>query len=251
MRWYTIDGIIKGLLIKQGKPIHWYLQYLKYACDAVRELHFDTLQRVYTERLTVTSYKSIILPCHYTDWVRVGVIANDRVKALSQGGTINRLNNYDSAGDKIVFPVQTNTDVTNNSYYNDFVLRRNGFNEFQGGIFNNRPDLADYKFRVLPERNEIQFNNDFPYTEVILDFIGDGMDGDAATQVDAYAVDTIESYIMWQLSLHNRHDSNGDTMFRKDVYDKAHRLLRARKNKMSKEDIIDSVRKGYSGTYKN
>jgi hypothetical protein len=251
MRFATIDGIVKGLLLKQGKPIHWYLQYLKYACDAVRELHFDTLQRIYTERLTVTSYKSIILPCYYTDWVRVGVIANDRVKNLTQGTTINRLNNYDDAGEKVIWESTSDTQSTNTPYYNDFLLRRNSYNEFQGGIFNNLPDMASYKFKVLPERNEIQFNYDFPFDTVILEFIGDGMDGDAATQVDAYAIDTIESYIMWQLSLHNRHDSNGDTMFRKDVYDKAHRLLRARKNKMSKEDIIDSVRKGYSGTYKN
>jgi len=37
MRWSSLDSIIKGLLIKQGKPIHWYMQYLKYACDAVRD----------------------------------------------------------------------------------------------------------------------------------------------------------------------------------------------------------------------
>lgn len=250
MRFATIDGIIKGLLIKQGKPVHWYLQYLKYACDAVRELHFDTLQRVYTEQLTVTSYKAVILPCGYVDWVRVGVIANDKVKSLVQGGTINRLNNYDSAGDKVVWESGQGNSVTGNSYYNEYLLKRNGFNEFQGGVFNARPDMSNYRFKVLPERSEIQFNNDFPYDTVILEYIGDGMDGDAATQVDPYAIDTIESYVMWQLALHNPRQ-NDNAMFRKDVYDKALRLLRARKSKMSKEDIIDSFRKGYSGTYKN
>lgn len=247
MRFATIDGIIKGLLIKQGKPVHWYLQYLKYACDAVRELHFDTLQRIYTEELTVTSYKSVILPCGFVDWVRVGVIANDKVKNLVQGGSINRLNNYDSVGDKIVWPSSDNNSTNPNS---DYLINRMSGGEFQGGIFNNRPDMASYKFRVLPERSEIQFNNDFPYETIILEYIGDGMDGDAATQVDAYAIDTIESYVMWQLALHNPRQGD-NAIFRKDVYDKALRLLRARKNKMSREDIIDSIRKGYSGTYKN
>lgn len=249
MRWSTLDSIVKGLLIKQGKPIHWYMQYLKYACDAVRELHYDSLRSIHTEKLTVTEYKAIILPCKYVDWVRVGVQVNDKVKSLTQSNTLNRLNNYDTDGSKIPYP---NEDTTSgNPYYNDFQLRRNSYDEFTGGIFNNRADWNGSNFRVVPERDEIQFDSDFPFSEVILEYIGDGLDGDAATRVDAYAIDTIESYIAWQVELHDRRSSMGVIDYKKGVYDKAHRILRARKNAMSKDDIINSYRKGYSGTYKN
>lgn len=248
MRWATLDGIIRGMLIKQGKPIHWYLQYLKYGCDAIRELHFDTLRSIHTEKLTVTSYKTVILPCKYVDWVRVGTFANDKVKTLAQGGSLNRLNNFDTTtGDKIVWPSEeTNRFVD----WNNFYLYRNSFDQFTGGIFNHRPDQSGYKFKVLPERGEIQFDQDFPFSEIVLEYIGDGLDGDAATQVDAYAIDTIESYIMWQAALHNVRQGDNPN-FRKEVYDKAHRILRARKNSMSREDILNSIRKGYSATYKN
>jgi len=249
MRWSSLDSIIKGLLIKQGKPIHWYMQYLKYACDAVRELNYDTLRSIHTEKLTVTEYKAIILPCKYVDWVRVGVAVNDKVKSLVQGNSLNRLNNYDSVGDKIPYPYVEIS--SGDPSYSDFQLNRTGYDEFTGGIFNNRADWNNSKFRVVPERSEIQFDSDFPFEEVILEYIGDGLDGDAATQVDAQAIDTIESYIAWQMELHDRRSSMGVIDYKKGVYDKAHRILRARKQSMSREDILDSVRKGYSGTYKN
>lgn len=251
MRWYTIDGIIKGLLIKQGKPIHWYLQYLKYACDAVRELNYDTLRSIHIEKLTVTEYKAIILPCKFVDWVRVGVQVNDKVKRLAQGTGLNGLYNYDDAGDKIPYPYTDDTSSTSGEYLNDYAIRRNSFDEFTGGVFNNRADWNGSKFRVLPDRSEIQFNADFPYDEVILEYIGDGLDGDAATKVDAQAVDAIETYIMWQKELNDRNASMGSIDYRKSIFDKSHRILRARKQGLSREDILDSVRKGYSGTYKN
>ena len=248
MRWSSLDTIVKGLLIKQGKPIHFYMQYLKYACDAVRELNFDTLRSIHCEELTVTEYKAIILPCKFVDWVRVGVKVDDKVKRLAQSTTLNRLNAYDDEGNKIPIPNTVTTDETIPAYspVSDY-----WYNNNRGGIFNNRPDWSDYKFKYLPERSEIQFNNDFPYETVVLEYIGDGMDGDAATQVDTYAIDTIESYIAYQYELHNRNSSIGVIDYRKNVYDKAHRILRARKSGLSREDILDSVRKGYSATYKN
>lgn len=250
MTYYTIDQIVSGLLLKQGKPKHWYLQYLKYALDGLRELHFDTLGNISTQKLSVSSYKAVILPCDYVDWVRVGVQVNDKVKPLAQDNGLNRLNNYDSTGEKVPYETADTTPNSNGWYY-DFILKRNSYNEFLGGIFNNRPDMAGYKFKVLKERNEIQFPLDFPYDEIILEYINDGITNDAATKVDPYATDALESYVMWQKALHDVNGNSGSIMMRKDVFDRAYRILRARKQGLSKDDIINSVRKGYSATYKN
>lgn len=246
MTWYTIDSIVKQILLEQRKPIHWYLEYLTHATSALRELHFDHLRNVKTVKLTINSYKAVAIPCDYVDWVRVGVVANDKVKALVQSSNINRLNNFDTSGNKVKWPIDEST-----VSIDDFYMWRTDIYEYTGGFYNHRPDLSSTFFKVLPERGEIQLESNNGDTEIILEYISDGLDADAATKVDPYATDAIKTYVMWQVELNNRQYSKGDADYRKRLHDAAVRKLRARKNPLSKEDILNAVRKGYSATYKN
>lgn len=251
MQWQTLDSIVRSVLLQRGYPIHWYIDFLKYGADAVRELHFDSLKQVNSVKLPVNSYKAITLPCDYVDWVKVGIAAGQYIHPLAQG-PINRLNNFDSSGSKIPYddtlPDGSYADVQGTvAYINGFTA----LGEHVGGVYNHNPGRAMGAFIELRERNEIQLDSDFPYDYAILQYISDGNGSDAATYVDPYAQAAIEAYIMWKMKQHNRQYGAGEVQEAERQFAIQQRILRARRNQLSTYDVIRAFRLGYSGTYKN
>jgi hypothetical protein len=46
MKVYTLNNIVRGALMSRGYPMHFYLQFLHYGVQCLRELNFDVLQNV-------------------------------------------------------------------------------------------------------------------------------------------------------------------------------------------------------------
>jgi hypothetical protein len=252
VRVSSLNEIVRGLLLKEGKPLHYYFQYLKYACDGLQELHFDTMKCVSTKKLLVNSYQSVSLPCDYVDWVKVGVEIGQYVKPITQRNTLNRLNNYDTDGNKTSYASTdsegTQTEISNVAW---FATRVNDHGEHTGGMYNHIPGFNSSSFKVLREREEIQLDGTFASEYIILEYITDGQEADAATKVHPYARRTIEAYIRWQYLLHNRNAGNGDRIAAKMEFDAEHRKLRGRLSDLTLTDIYNAFLRGYSGTYKN
>jgi hypothetical protein len=129
--------------------------------------------------------------------------------------------------------------------------RTNDHGEGTGGAYNAIPGLNNTSFKVLREREEIQFDSTFDSEYIILEYITDGLDADAATKVHPYAKKTIEAYIRWQYKLHNRNAGDGERMAAKMEWDAEHRKLRGRMSNLTLTDIYNAFLRGYSGTYKN
>lgn len=259
MRWTSLDQIVRSMLLQRGYPIHWYIDFLKYATDGVRELTFDTLRVVNSAKLAVNSYKAITLPCDYVDWVKVGIAAGQYVHPLATG-PINRLNNFDSLGNKIPYddtlPDGSFAEIRGTIEYTNGL---NSVGEFTGGIFNHNPGRSIGTYIELPERNEIQMDNNYPYDYVILDYISDGATcscgcdcgSDSSTTIQPYAVASIEAYMDWKMKSFNRAYGMGEVQLAEQQFIKQHKILRARKSGLSRWDIVQAARLGYSGTYKN
>lgn len=248
MRWTSLDTVVRSLLLKEGKPIHYYLQYLAHSCAAIQRLNTTTLKNINSKKIPVNDYKAITLPCDYVDYVMVGFAIGERVRPMILDTSLNRLNNYDDDGvTKIPYELELPDgeaayDLASSDSLND-TLSDNKFNH----------DLSrdDYKFNVFPERNEIQLSASFPYDYVILNYITDGLEADNATMVDPLAQASIEKYIMWQNLVAKRNVSEGEKFAAEKRFNDEWRLLRAARNTLTKADIIASLRYSYSGTYKN
>jgi hypothetical protein len=259
MRFTSLDQITRSMLLQRGYPIHWYIDFLKYGTDALRELTFDVLKVINSAKLPVNSYKAVTLPCDYVDWVKVGVAAGQYVHPLAQG-PINRLNNFDDSGNKIPYsdelPDGTFAEIRGSIEYTNGL---NSLGEHTGGIFNHNPGRSIGTFIELTERNEIQLDNDYPYDYIILDYISDGATcscgcdcgGDSATSIHPYAIAAIEAYIDWKMKAFNRAYGAGEVQMAEDQYIRQERKLRARKNGLTRWDIVQAARLAYSGTYKN
>lgn len=227
MRWQRLDSIVRSVLLQEGKPVHWYLQYLKYACDGLRELNFDTLKMVNVKELPVNSYKAIPQPCDYVDFVRVGTSVGQYVKPMVQGSRMNRLNKFDNTGSKVPYE----TAVFDEGYW-------------WWGMGHGR---SSAQFQPVNERNEIQLDAWFPGDFAVLEYITDGQEMDAATKVHPYAQATIEAIIRWKREVNKR---GGQPAYFEDQVNKEARKLRGRVSNLTLVDIQNIFFGAYSHTYR-
>lgn len=230
MKFTSIRSIAKSTLLQRNIPLHYYLQYIKLASDCLRELRFSHLRVVETRRLPVNSYKAVDLPCNTADIVQVGIPVGQFVRPLHQQSGINRLANIDSVGAKIPYGAVASGDV---DVVTGGAIMYNDNDEAIGRFFGFHDGLLADTYKFLPERNQIQLNESVGATEIILVYVSDGSDCDAATKVDVLAQDCIEKYIKWQ------HSANSDNPYSPEgkSYTLALRILRARKSGITLDDI--------------
>jgi hypothetical protein len=242
MKYTSLDSIVKSVLLQKGYPLHYYMQCLVYSKECLRQLHFDDLKVVNTKKLTLSATNSITLPSDYVDYIKVGVAYGQTVRPLIKNDKINRLNNYDSLGNKIDYgtPDYNNDSTVYYGYVTPLYWRMNTINELGenlGRLYGYGAGVEHDTFKVLPERNEIQFDESLGYSEIILEYISDGSNADAATCVDAYAQDAIDAYIKFQLKANNRNYGIGEVREEERKYYNQRRILRARKDDLTIDDI--------------
>lgn len=253
MTLYTLDNVVRGALAERQYPLHFYLQFLTYGVDALRELNLDVLQNVKSVRLPINNYKAAILPNDYVDHVRVG---DEIGQYLSPWGekkdSFNRLNKFDSQGNKINYgDIESENGILPNNWegfwYTNLV---NDKGEHLGRIFNNRPAFRN-SFVILRERNEIQLDSAYTGKEIVMDYVSDGLSLDASNSIHPYAVATIKAYIFWKQKEHGRHYNVSERQIARDEYYNQLRTLRARMNNISIQDIRRSLSESYGPTIKN
>jgi hypothetical protein len=249
MRQYTLDTIVKAYLSKRGLSIHYYIESLTHACDCLRELNFDTMKVIKSVKLPVNSYGAVTLPSDFVDFVKIGFPRGQYVVEMSQNDTLNRLNNFNDEGNKIKYE-SIDTDYPLSSWGWDganYIWASNDRGELLGRGFNIQAGTTPNAFKVLRERGEIQLDNRYSAEYVVLEYIGDGLDTNAETEVHPYSQSTIESYIAWKSSL-NRDaiQSNEALLFYNNL-----RILRGRMNDATLLDYLRSKQKGYKATIRN
>lgn len=232
MKWTSLDAITRSVLQQRQLPIHYYLQYLKYASDMFRELHFDTLRVVNAKRLPVSATGTVQLPCDFVDYTKVGIEIGQMVRPLHNEDGINRLPNVDANGRPTIYP-----EASSGAMLSGGGAGMSDRGESLGGYPSYHDGLLQDTFKLLPERNIIQLNQAVGAGSVILEYVSDGTYCDAATKVDVLAQKTIEDYQKWQASpsRDNEYSPEAKKFFH------SWKNLRARKNPMTMEDIKRSV----------
>lgn len=253
MKLYTLDNIVRSALADKQYPMHWYLQFMQYGIDAVRMLNFDVIQNIKSVRLPVNSYKAATLPCDYIDYVRVGNEIGQYILPWGEKkDSFNRLNKFDSNGNKIPYgDIEAVTGLLPSDWegfwYSNFV---NDKGEHLGRIFNN---FSTYRnsFVILRERNEIQLDTSYTGTEIVLDYITDGLTTNASNAIHPYAIDTVKAYIFYKMKEHGRSYGLQERQIAKDEFYNQLRILRARINDIDVNDIKRSLAGGYGPVIKN
>lgn len=240
MTTVTLDAIVRNFIVKRQYTIHWYVPFIVYAKDCLRQLTEDDLLLINTKLLPVNDYNAVDLPADFLDYTMVGVKVGQNVKPLVETNKINPMINRNDDLEPIRYdesPVGDNEQIFYGQlspFYWSTVFW-NQWGEPTGRLFGLGAGATCDTFSVFPERNQIQLTESLSVDNIVLEYISDGMNADAATRISPYAYDTIDAYIKWQMMCNTRTYSLGEQEYAKQEYIDQRKILRARLNPMTIE----------------
>jgi hypothetical protein len=245
----SLDQIVRQILMKKNYPIHYYLQFMVFARECLKELTFDDLQ-VFNEKLIpINSTNSFEIPNDYQDYVVVGIPLNQGIRPLVEDKKMTSLNNFDSNLNIVPYTNNTDEDVASIIPYNGLSLGNwytthyDDYGSNIGRFFGSRGGYID-TFKVCPERNQIQLNEALTgFDYVYLKYLSDGSDSGSSTTIDSYFEQTISAYIDWQHKQQNRTYSLGERQVAKAEYISQRKIARARKSGLTLEVLKRIINK--------
>lgn len=253
----TLDSIVRNFILKRRYTLHWYLELLVYSKDCLRILSNDDLKIIKTRLLKVNNnYNACDLPDDYQDYVQVGIKVGQNIKPLVETDKINPIINRNSSFTPIKYnesAVDPNSQVYYGALYPFYwhTVSWNDYGEFTGGIYGSGAGVQDDVFSLPPGRNQIQLTENMTVDYIVLQYISDGMDSDAATQITPYAYETISAYIMWQMKANTRTYSAGEAAAAKQEYVDERKILRARMSDLNTETFTRLLQRATYGSPKS
>lgn len=253
MTTVTLDAIVRNCLLRKRYPIHFYLDFMVYAVRCLAELSLDDLKVINTKILPVNSYNAVDLPNDYLDYVTVGIKSGQNIKPLVETTKINSLTDKDSNFASVSYNSTDNNSDLQLYYGYSYpffwhTVSWNQFGESIGRMFGFGAGIQDDVFRVVPERNQIQLTENLSVTEIVLEYVSDGMSSDSATRITPYAYETIAAYINWQVKENSRSYGLGDRQVAQQEYIAQRKILRARLSDLTPEVLRRIIQKNSFGS---
>jgi hypothetical protein len=244
MTYTTIDSIVREKLLQNGLTIHWYVRFLSFALECLKELNLDTLPRIKTVRLPVDRFGSIKLPCDYINYVRVGRQEGRYLKEVASNSTFTRLLEDNSVGTLTAYDEATST------YYDDYLININEHGEHLGRFFGMGEGSRGDVFKEIPEDNRMAMGADFSEGDIVeMDYLYFGA-ADSSTPVHHYAVSTISAYVQWRYYSHLPKSTPFDKQNSERQFWNNNRILRARRFSVPIIDYIRILRSNFKQTPK-
>jgi hypothetical protein len=235
MTTISLDQAVKNILLKRRYSIHWYLDFLVPAKDFLRNLSMDLpINPVQYKVLELNTNHAITIPDDYVDWVGVYARRGQYLVPLTEDDSLSLVPNFDS--EFVIQPfsqgIATDTSAEATAYTGalgsyGLMVNWNEFGENLGRQFGGVGSYSD-TFRENKRRNEIKINDNLCISHFVLEYIGNGLDVDSASKINAYCQDAIEAYCMWQFKENNRTYSAGEAQVAKRDYEQQVQILRAR-----------------------
>lgn len=235
-RFITLKYIVQQYMLFKGESaIHNYIRYYQMALNGFKELNYDVNGTVTTCIKSLLPNLTIKLPKDYVSYIRIGVIRGGGVNWLGKNANIiidkcdNVLNEGRSTHD---------IDETLSFYYNQ---QSNGG---VGGMYGlgGGNNVHGY-YNVDIDKGQIAFSN-VAGGNILLEYISDGTKEGGEVFVDSFMLTCIHNYIHYQQSMHNKNISLGEKQFAKMEYNESRSVLVERNKSFTKEEFIQTIRKG-------
>ena len=241
----TLDTITRTSLIDHGFPLHYYFRFLNWALRGLKQATYDHPINIKSVRRTITSYGAIVVPddcIGVGGIVHVGLEESDKVVPLVHDPSLNRLNKFDSGGNKVLYSAGDE-----NYYPGIYEDNFNSNGEHKGRDFAYVGDKR-YSYKYIEERNEIQLGIGLTgCTEAVLTYITDGVTISEVNVVHPYAEELILSWIRWKRLEHLprlHRNETAESKARSEYYNNK-RIFRGRLEELTVNDIIMAGRRGH------
>jgi hypothetical protein len=235
----SLDQIVKNILLKRRYPLQYYIDFLVYCRNGLREISFDIaiLPLRYAPLPVNQPGNTVDWPNDYHDYTRLSAWVDGYIRPLVETNSLQLVPNYDSNFD--IQPYSGGVAIDGANSQNQFPLFIEGagnifwgnnwniFGEDLGRQFGGAGTIGD-TFRVNHAERQFKINETICPTKIVLEYISDGSDADSATQINSYAQECIEAYAMWQFYLHNRTYSQAEAEVMFQHYTSERNVLVAR-----------------------
>ena len=201
MKLVSLDYIIRNILVSlEESSLIRYQTYLQYVIRGFREWNLNGASSPKIAHLEMLPNKAVNLPSDYVKYVKIGLCINGRVVTLGLDESLCLNENFNECGDPIELAIANidNPDYGFFTYGYPFLshYHNNQFVEGYfglGGGFNSRG-----YYRVNPEKNQIQFTSVIPNSEIVLEYISDGISTDGSTIVPIECVEYLIAFVHWK-----------------------------------------------------
>jgi hypothetical protein len=211
------------------------MRFFELARVGLKELSFDTAKHIKTALLSVnTNTNTVSLPSDYVKYTKIGVYNSD--------GTIDYLAKSDELYIGSATPTAGSTDT---ELTTDPPVFRDGVGigkEYGKGGGQN----ANGYYRLNESSNTIEFASGLRASQIILEYITDGLDNVDTSQnvkIHSFVAEALRTYIYWAHIKYKRDFSASDKEYAKKDFYNQKRLARARVQGMTKDEALVQSRK--------
>ena len=248
----NVASIVKSWVVGKQLPIHYFVQFFSKAIDLAQEMNYDDYPSIKTVYLTLNDYREVTLPTDYVDWTKIGCQNGGVIQALSVNNNLSRVRQQDSDGNEVLFGSQLSDEQVRDIYASNVFFHNsvNQYGEHLGKIYGNRMSNDFDSFKIISERSVIQLHPSFKSgTIILLEYLSDNSSGSTAS-VHKYGEESVRRYLDWEYAQwRNKNQSEID--LKKKAYYNARRIFRARILSVSKEDLIEAMRRRTSLTIRS
>jgi hypothetical protein len=230
----TLDSIVRSALIQKNLSMHFYVRFMSWAIDALRDIELDAIGGIKSVTLTVDNLSQVKIPNDLVDWVRIGQVNGQYVINM---GVTNRFNRQVNMVDGVITPYGKPPNSTNLSDFNypfwDTWYNEHG--EALGQVYGGS-GTRDDEFMFIPERGVIQLSTAYAEGEkIFMDYI---YTSECATSyVHRYAEGAIQAYIEYKYVMHTPRQTVYERNSAREEYYNQVRALYARTNNLTIEEV--------------
>ena len=237
MRFLSLDQIVCSLIINRQYPVHYYLQFLKYSIDCLKEIHERHMAfAVNSKRILLNDLKSADIPEDCQTIIKIGYLDGQRFSVMTPDDSITVSYNRDSEGQPV--PHETTGDYSVAGLIRNFDSNGNVL----GGNFGATYSPSWNKYKVIKDQSRIQVSQDYPYNHIDIEYLTDGTEVDNFTKVIPIMEKPIHAYCIWQMKENSRAYGLQERGIAEDAYNKEIRVLRANAADWSMEEVLDILR---------
>lgn len=248
----NIREIVKEKLFSEGKTIHAYAQYLRYACDGLKRMEYFSTggMVVRTEILEVDSVTNTIqLPPHFVDLSVIGIKHGNTVINLGSKDNLLLTLGNNSCG----IPIENVSECCSHGNA-EAMLDGSGYaynawvNGYPAPLYGFTGGYSAAYYRIDLANKQIVLDGNISTGEIIIEFLSD-----LATEssvVNAYCEFALKAYIDWQAKENRRNETISARQLSKQEWEFTCRSAKLRINSFTMHDFIKRNRRSNTQTVK-
>lgn len=220
MRYVTLDYIVRNVMVDlEEQSLNRYQTYLQYAIRGFRELNLHAINTAKIAYLPINPNKSVDLPSDYIKYTKIGVCVGGRIVLLGLDDSLCINHDFNACGDPI--EIAMNPEVSDNQLsiygYGYYFLDHFHNGQYVGGLYGLGGGYNGLGyFRENKEMNQIQLTSQIPSTEIVLEYISDGLTPDGSAAIPKEAIECMIAWVHWKRCQNNPKLANMAELKRRD-----------------------------------